>query len=402
MLGGPQTQPVAGVDPRQRTRAGRDADGELLGHPVPDVGRQRQGLPDPPGRRVDLERDVDDDAAARQHQRPDADPAGGATAHRCVARCGVDRIPASRTHTTATATDPDATRAATIATHPASGRGHGAPRRGGDHADAQGHTDPRGAHGATIAHAAAALLTLTATATACSRPGLDEVDAIYFHWDDERVLCATGLDDVSGNDLDSVRAGLDRALADDAVILLFTHAPGRTVALDKVEATVAYAAQIGLPTVTFAELAAGGPPRPGLSISFDDSDVDAWTATAPVLAAYDARVTFFVTRYARLSSARKAALHELAAVGHDVEAHGVDHLRGPQTVEDRGLRTYLDDEVLPSIDVLRADGYDPIAFAYPFGARTTEIDDAVLDHVRFVRSVTFTTPVPLITDPCPR
>jgi hypothetical protein len=61
----------------------------------------------------------------------------------------------------------------------------------------------------------------------------------------------------------------------------------------------------------------------------------------------------------------------------------------------------MEDEALPSIELLRADGFDPIAFAYPTGARTGEIDRALLEHVELLRAVTFTVESPLITDPCP-
>jgi hypothetical protein len=60
----------------------------------------------------------------------------------------------------------------------------------------------------------------------------------------------------------------------------------------------------------------------------------------------------------------------------------------------------MQDEVLPSIDLLRADGFAPTVFAYPYGRRTTEIDEAVLDVVERVRSVSFAYEG-LVSDPCP-
>ncbi len=48
---------------------------------------------------------------------------------------------------------------------------------------------------------------------------------------------------------------------------------------------------------------------------------------------------------------------------------------------------WMTDEVQPSIDQLRADGYTVDAFAYPYGSRTDETDRAVLDQVKIVRSV---------------
>lgn len=236
----------------------------------------------------------------------------------------------------------------------------------------------------------------------CGPAELDTIDEIYFRWDGRRVVCAAGIDTVSGNSLASVRAGLDRALAEDEVLLLFTHRPGETIPLDELEAVVSYAAELGVPPVTFTELAAGGPPRPGYAISLDDNDVDAWWDSRELLARHGARVTFFVSRYDRITEARKEKLRILVEEdGHDIQAHSVDHLRAPVYVEEHGLAAYLADEALPSLDALRADGYDPVAYAYPFGSRTGELDEALLDHVAIVRSVTFTSGAPLISDPCP-
>jgi hypothetical protein len=233
----------------------------------------------------------------------------------------------------------------------------------------------------------------------CEAHGIDTLDEVYYRWDDHRVLCAVGLDDASGNDLPSIERGLDRAAADGTVLMLFTHRPGNTVPLDKLEGVLAHAQEIGLPALTFHDLAAG-PPRAGYSLSYDDSDVEAWYGSRDLLAEYDARVSLFVTRYDQLGDARLAQLRELSELGHDVEAHSVIHARAPAYVEEHGLRAYLDDEALPSIDRLRADGYDPIAYAYPFGARTSELDAALLEHVQLLRSVTFSTGVPLVSDPC--
>ena len=88
------------------------------------------------------------------------------------------------------------------------------------------------------------------------------------------------------------------------------------------------------------------------------------------------------------------------ADGHELQAHGVNHLREPPYVEANGLQALLDNEVLPSIEAMRADGYPVEAFAYPFGARTSEIDDAVLEHVSIVRSLSFSWGFP-VRDACP-
>lgn len=245
-----------------------------------------------------------------------------------------------------------------------------------------------------------ALLGLVAVA-ACSRQPLDEIDELYWDWGDRRVLCAANLDDSAGNELDDVRSGLARAAAEREVISLYAHRPGGTVPVEKIEAVLGEAGALGLDLVTYDDLAAGGPRRGALSLSFDDAHVDEWFALREAFDRASARVTFFVSRYDLLSEDRVDKLRQLRDEGHAIAAHGLRHRDAPAYVEEEGLAAYLADEADPSIDLLRRDGFDPIAFAYPFGARTGELDRALLERVALVRSVTFSIESPLLADPCP-
>jgi peptidoglycan/xylan/chitin deacetylase (PgdA/CDA1 family) len=181
---------------------------------------------------------------------------------------------------------------------------------------------------------------------------------------------------------------------------LYAHHPGSTVPLATIEHVLAGAQQRGLAFATYEDFATDAiAPGPALALSFDDTAVDAWHAMLPLLAQYGARVTFFVSQYPKWSATGRAELHELAAAGHAIEAHTINHLRGPDVVEAEGLAAYMADEVVPSIELLQAEGYPVGAFAYPFGARTSETDHAILAHVRALRSVVFTWPE--VSSPCP-
>lgn len=212
--------------------------------------------------------------------------------------------------------------------------------------------------------------------------------------------CAINLDTYARNDLDSVKAGLDRARERGEVIELYAHDPGRTVEWDALEAVLAAIADRGLPYFTYADFARGVPPAAGVALSFDDAYIDHWLTGSELYARYGARLTFFIAYFDQLTPDQRAALHELAMRGHAIEAHSVKHMRAPVFVERHGLGTYMDEEVVPSIEALRAEGFDVTTFAYPYGARTGEIDRAVLRHVPLVRSVSFTWDSPA-TDPCP-
>jgi peptidoglycan/xylan/chitin deacetylase (PgdA/CDA1 family) len=240
---------------------------------------------------------------------------------------------------------------------------------------------------------------LLATLAACQHD-TSETPSAFYNWDDRRVHCAINLDTYARNDLDSVKAGLDRALERGEVIELYAHDPGRTVEWDALEAVLAAIDERDLPYYTYADFARGVPPGAGVALSFDDAFIEAWLTGSDLYARYDARLTFFIAYYDQLGVDQRAALHELANRGHAIEAHSVKHMRGPLYVEQHGLAAYVADEVVPSIDVLRAEGFDVTTFAYPYGARTGELDRAILRHVPLVRSVSFTW-TSIATDPCP-
>jgi Polysaccharide deacetylase len=229
---------------------------------------------------------------------------------------------------------------------------------------------------------------------------VSDLDGAFYDGDGRLVHCGVNLDTTAKVSLESVDTGLDRARDRGEVVELYTHRPGVTVPVDKIEHVLAGAQDRGLAFYTYADFAHGRDASPGLALSFDDTSVTEWVALRPMFAQYHARVTFFVTRYHNLSDEDRANLQLLAADGHDIESHTVNHLRAPDYVENYGLEAYLRNELDPSIEVLRNDGYEVSAFAYPFGARTSELDDAIAKRVRVIRSVAFSYTV--VQSPCPR
>jgi peptidoglycan/xylan/chitin deacetylase (PgdA/CDA1 family) len=213
------------------------------------------------------------------------------------------------------------------------------------------------------------------------------------------VHCTVEGDSKTGNSIDDVLRGLDRAKERGEVLELLIHKPGTSMSWDDFDTVLAGVEDRGLAWVTYEDMAHGIAPVAGVSLQYDGTWLDSWMDARPYLAKHHARATIFITRYQTLHDDERALVRTLSDDGNDIEPHGVNHLRGPVMVEEEGLQTYLDDEVQPSIDNLRNDGYEVVSFAYPFGDRTDEIDHAVLERVQLVRSLTITKP--LVTSPCP-
>jgi Polysaccharide deacetylase len=235
------------------------------------------------------------------------------------------------------------------------------------------HHQSKRAHVATLALALSGCL-----------PPLSETGSIYYDGDARRVHCGANIDSKSSYDTAAILEALDAALERDETLEVYTHKPGVTITLERLEAVFAHAQEIGLPFVTYAELARrrGGA---GIALGFDDSDIYGWTSIRPLFATYGVHATFFISRYPYFDDEMRGLVAQLAADGHDIAAHTVDHKNGPAYVEEFGLTAYVREQVLPSIELLRADGYTVTSLAYPFGQRTSETDDAILEHVDIVR-----------------
>jgi hypothetical protein len=217
---------------------------------------------------------------------------------------------------------------------------------------------------------------------ACSR----DPRSLEFRWN-VRVVCSRAIDDKLG----PVQwVHIDHAMSTVAItrgVLAFhAHVPGLTVSREAVDHLLDLAAAHGLPTLTFRELARSRVPRAGIALAFDDNTPAAWEAIAQVLTARGAHATFFVTEWDRMTDSEREVLHRLAGAGHDIEPHGRDHVHAPAYAADYGVAAYVEDEALPSLRALRADGFGPAnAFAYPYGEHTEELDAAMLAHVPLVR-----------------
>lgn len=213
----------------------------------------------------------------------------------------------------------------------------------------------------------------------------EPLEEAVFAWTGEHDLGAHGIDKIRADD-PGLADAIDRETVGGGVVLFYGHDPPNKTRYETVEAIFDQAHERGLAILTYADLA-NGPSRPGVSVSFDDDEVDDWYAMRDLLRAHDAHVSFFVTHYAELTDTQKAELHELAADGNTIEAHGVHHLGATKYIAEHGLDAYLELEVQPSIDVLRADGFAPVAYAHPGGFHTPELDLALASRIRFARGI---------------
>lgn len=220
---------------------------------------------------------------------------------------------------------------------------------------------------------------------------LAEMDDIYSRGADRQILCGQSVDNKNLVSNDAIAAGLDRAQVDGAVIHLYSHRPAGTVDESTIELVVAGAADRDLPFVTYRDLV-DGTGATGLALSFDDRDLAGWHLLRPLFDRYGARVTFFISQFSTLTEDELRMLRDLAADGHAIEYHSTNHLNAEEFAASNGVDRYIDEDILPDLQRMRAAGFDPTSFAYPFGARTPATDAAVLQHFRLARAIHYTCP----------
>jgi hypothetical protein len=222
-------------------------------------------------------------------------------------------------------------------------------------------------------------------ALACLLAACHDGDYLSYEWDDSRILCSFSIDDITnGSQMGRLAEQIQLARDNRRVVLAHAHRPGISISRGMIEEMLDRVDAAGLDYVEYNELVPG-PRRAAIAFAFDDNSVDLWLGVRDLLQAHHARVTFFITRYERMTDEEHAGLLTLAADGHDLEPHSVSHIHAESYVQQYDLDAYVQDEVLPSFYVLDALGFTPTTYAYPFGEHTAAMDDAILPHVDKLR-----------------
>jgi hypothetical protein len=199
------------------------------------------------------------------------------------------------------------------------------------------------------------------------------------------MLCSESLDK-AGTDPNWIRLAdqFSTARANHDVILLHGHKPGEVMSVETLDNVIDLARMNDLPLLRYDEIATAT--RGGVALAIDDDAIDEWFALRELFTKTGTHVTFFVTRWAEKTPAQIDELLTLAGDGHELEPHTVNHLHAVAYAHDHGLDAWLADEVDPSFQIMRDHGLSPRFFAYPFGERSDELDQAMLQRVEAVRA----------------
>ncbi len=226
------------------------------------------------------------------------------------------------------------------------------------------------------------------TNVGCLSP-LSQQDDVFFSWDDNPVLCAASLEDGAfGYSTQAIYQGLERAKDRQEVLILYGHKPGRDFSVEKIAAILQDAQSLEVPVLTTRDLATAAPSA-GVVLTFDDAFVTEWQQMTEHIP-QGLPLNFFVSRYPSLSQTKKLKLQDMQQEGHAIEYHGTNHENAVDYVEEWGKNAFINEEFLPGLEAMRADGFNVTSYAYPFGHGTSETHALTFDHVEFVRLLWFT------------
>lgn len=127
----------------------------------------------------------------------------------------------------------------------------------------------------------------------------------------------------------------------------------------------------------------------GVVISFDDDFVDEWFEVNNILQSYDWKATFFVTKFNQLSPARIQKLKDLKSYGHEIGAHGLNHINAPTFISANGTIEYLNQEIYPMLNLMNNNDLSPTTFAYPYGSRNLTTDNLLFSKFQILRGTTY-------------
>ncbi len=132
----------------------------------------------------------------------------------------------------------------------------------------------------------------------------------------------------------------------------------------------------------------GATNQPGVVLTFDDTSTALWHnffANRPD--ANSVHATFFVTKWNTLTAEQKQQLGDLQNLGHEIGCHGYQHVSvGEYLYDPNRTQEYVNQEVLPAIQAMNADGFFPFSFSYPSGEHDENYDATIQTYLPYLRS----------------
>jgi peptidoglycan/xylan/chitin deacetylase (PgdA/CDA1 family) len=125
----------------------------------------------------------------------------------------------------------------------------------------------------------------------------------------------------------------------------------------------------------------------GVALTFDDIFIDDWFAARDLFKKYDAHVTFFVSEFANRNESQINKLKQLQSDGHEIAFHGTQHRNAADYLKNHSVNEYINDEIIPGVNMMRKQGLNPVDFSYPYGVRNDSLTEPLKSYFLHTRGI---------------
>jgi PKD repeat protein len=132
-----------------------------------------------------------------------------------------------------------------------------------------------------------------------------------------------------------------------------------------------------------------GSSHAGVALTFDDNAPDNWYAIQGLLKNYNAHVTFFIENFGGNSEDQINTYKLIQANEHEIAFHGTHHIDAQEYLKNHTIDEYLNYEIIPGLELMRNQGFDPIDFAYPYGSEDTALTGVLQGYFLHIRGTAY-------------
>jgi peptidoglycan/xylan/chitin deacetylase (PgdA/CDA1 family) len=129
--------------------------------------------------------------------------------------------------------------------------------------------------------------------------------------------------------------------------------------------------------------------KSGVVFTFDDQYITEWFEARDLFKEYNIKATFFINRPQNLTIEKVEMLKKLEKDGHEIACHSMNHIDLPAFLANHALNEYMNQEVIPAIEIMKHLGFNVTSYAYPFGKGTPKSDSLLLKHFKILRKATY-------------
>ena len=118
--------------------------------------------------------------------------------------------------------------------------------------------------------------------------------------------------------------------------------------------------------------------------TFDDANFQQWIDALPLWEKYNAHASFFVS--GEITSEAMAAMKKLRVAGHTVGLHTLSHKDAPAYFAEHGGEAYIENEIMPQLEVCLQNDFPIKHLAYPNNAHDEETDKLLSGYFHHFRA----------------